>query len=182
MATMRALLRFVAIALFVAAGYAAPASPHGRLYYQPDGSETPELFLKGNQHYSWMTDGKGYSVMQDEGGWFVYAKKVDGELVSSNARVGYANPKKLGLVPGLKTDHDKRPIDHLLTEDGVAKDHRELVAVPTSSLCAAEATKDEPCRLKGLVLLVQFSDHASRVLPASEVSFDIAARSAFFRQ
>jgi len=168
---MRGWFHLAVIALVSSAACAAPASPHGHVFDQPDGSMTPELFLQGNQHYAWMEDGNGYSVLQDDGGWWVYAKKVDGELVSSGARIGYGNPKKLGLVPGLKTDHDKRPIDHLLTHDGVAKEHRELVAVPTSALCSAEASKDNPCRLKALVLLVRFSDHTDRDLPDPEVLF-----------
>jgi hypothetical protein len=161
------------LSLVVSGVYAAPASPHGRVFSQPDGSETPELFVKGNQHYSWMSDKRGYTVIQETaGGWWVYAKKVDGELVSSGILVGYGNPMKLGLVPELKTDLDKRPTNDLLTHDGVAKDHRELAEEPINSLCAAEATKDNPCRLKALVLLVRFSDHIDRVLPDPE-EYDI---------
>jgi hypothetical protein len=161
------------VSLVISVAQAAPASPHGRVFSQPDGSETPELFLKGNQHYSWMSDERGYTVIREgKGGWWVYAKKVDGELVSSGIRVGYGNPMKLGLVPDLKTDMDKRPINHLLTHDGAAKDHRELAEQPTNSLCNAEATKDSPCRLQCLALLVRFSDHADRVLPDPE-DYDI---------
>lgn len=170
---MRWIRRLGLVSLVISVAQAAPASPHGRVFSQPDGSETPELFLKGNQHYSWMSDERGYTVMREEkGGWWVYAKKVDGELVSSGVRVGYGNPKKLGLVPELQTDLDKRPINNLLTHDGAAKDHRELTEDPINSLCTSEGTKDSPCRLQCLALLVRFSDHVDRVLPDPE-DYDI---------
>lgn len=41
------------------------------------------------------------------GGWWVYAKKEDGDLVSSGICVGYGNPKKLGLPTNLKTDPER---------------------------------------------------------------------------
>lgn len=158
---MRRLLRVVTFALTLSAAWAAPASPHGRAYRQPDGSETPQLWLKGNQHYSWMVDRNDYTVMKDSNGWWVYAQKEDGDLVPSRFRVGFTNPKKLGLTPHLKTDPKKRPIDNLLQhDDGALKDHRELLKVPTSALCNFNGTKDSPCRLKGLVMLIQFSDHS----------------------
>lgn len=156
-------------ALALSAACAAPASPHGRPYSQPDGSKTPDLFVKGDQHYNWIADENGYTVMQDAGGWWCYATKIDGELVSSGMRVGYGNPKKLlGIVPELKTDPEKRAIDYLLTHDGVEKDHRDLMTIPESALCNFEGTKESRCRLQCLCLLVRFADHANRILPEPE--------------
>ena len=162
-------LSFALVALALSAACAAPASPHGSIYNQPDGSETPELFMKGNQHYNWIADRKGYTVIRDPRGWWCYATKVNGELVSSGVRVGYGNPKKLGLMPELSTDPDKHPIDYLLTHDGVAKDHCNLLTVPSLALCGFEGTKDKPCHLKSLFLLIHFSDHDKRILPDPEV-------------
>ena len=170
----RALLRIAAIAFAVLACSAAPANPMGRLYDQPDGTTTPKLYLKGGPHYNWMTDKRGFTVLQDAQGWWVYARKQDGELVSSGVRVGYGNPKKLGLTPNLKTDEDKRPIDRLISdhEQQVGKDHRDLLNIPSTALCNFQGTKNNPCRLKSFVLLVRFSDHARRQLPAPE-EYDI---------
>jgi len=153
------LLRLVVLALVLSTISAAPASPHGSSYVQPDETKTPELFLNGNEHYSWKTDSNGYTVIQDEHDWYVYARKVDGELVSSKIRVGYGNPKKLGLVPGLNTDPDKRPANGIVPMNQAARDHRELLNIPSSAMCSFEGTKKDPCRLKGLVVLIRFSDH-----------------------
>lgn len=147
---------------------AAPASPHGSQYHQPDGTKTPELFLNGDEHYSWKTDKKGYTVIQNEQGWYVYARKVDGELVSSGARVGYSNPKKLGLTTNLKTDPDKRPENGLIPINQVERDHRELLKIPSTAICSFEGTKDQPCRLRGLVVLIKFSDHRGKKLQDPE--------------
>ena len=129
---------------------------------------TPEIFLNGDEHYAWKTDRKGYTVIQDEQGWYVYAKKINGELVPSGVRVGYGSPKKLGLTPNLATDPHKRQFNYLRTHDGLERDHREVVDVPTSALCSFSGTKSSPCRLKGLVVLIRFSDHKSKVLPGPE--------------
>lgn len=163
-AMMKMILRLFTLALVLSVAWGAPASPNGRIYKQPDGSETPMLFLKGDQHYAWMADGntgKDYTVLKDKGGWWVYAKKEDGELVSSGVRVGKGNPKKLGIEPELKTDLDRRPVNNLLQhDDGTSKDHRELINVPDSALCNYEGTTNNPCRLRGLVVLIRFADHA----------------------
>jgi M6 family metalloprotease-like protein len=169
----------------------------GRLYDQPDGSTTPELFLKGDEHYNWMTDKRGYSVVQDAQGWWVYAKKVDGNLASAGVRVGFGNPKKLGLTTHLKDDPSTRinnlrndheatkehrdllevptsgkRINNLRNDHEATKEHRDLLEVPTSALCNFQGTASNPCRLKGLVVLVRFSDHGSRSLSSPE-EYDI---------
>lgn len=156
---------------------AAPASPHGRLYDQPDGTSTPEIFLHGDEYYSWKTDRNGYTVIQDDQDWYVYARKEVGELVSSNIRVGYGNPKKLGLVPNLKTDPDKRMATGLVAHDAAERDHRELLKIPSSALCSFQGTKKNPCRLRGLVVLIRFSDHKRKVSGLFVLSLDLPRRS-----
>jgi M6 family metalloprotease-like protein len=165
-------LRLAVIVIALTTSSAAPANPLGRIYDQPDGSTTPELFLKGDEQYSWMADKMGYSVMQDDQGWWVYAKKVDGSLVSAGVRVGFGNPKKLGLATYLKDDPSKR-INNLRNDhEAATKEHRNLLQVPSSALCNFQGTASNPCRLKGLVLLIRFADHNRRVLPAPE-EYDI---------
>jgi M6 family metalloprotease-like protein len=115
-----------------------------------------------------MTDKKGYSIVQDAQGWYVYAKKIFGELVSSGLRVGYGNPKKLGLTTDLKVDPSKR----LNNLHPASKEHRNLLYIPTSALCNFQGTASNPCRRKALVVLIKFSDHGSRKLSAAE-SIDI---------
>lgn len=127
----------------------------GKIYDQPDGSTTPKLFLKGNEHYSWMADKQGYTVIQDAQGWWVYAKQEDGLLLSSGVHAGYGNPKKLGLTTNLKGDPSKR-INNL---HPAMREHRELLHIPESALCNFQGTMSNPCQFKFLVLLVYFADH-----------------------
>jgi M6 family metalloprotease-like protein len=44
-------------------------------------------------------------------------------------------------------------------------EHRNLIAVPEKALGNFNGSKNSPCRLKGLVVLIKFSSHGSRVLP-----------------
>mmetsp|Transcript_27843 Transcript_27843/g.36297 ORF Transcript_27843/g.36297 Transcript_27843/m.36297 type:complete len:706 (+) Transcript_27843:61-2178(+) len=154
---------------------AMPANPEPLNYEQPDGSETPLIYLRGDARHNWMEDSKGYTVLEDTDGWYVYAKKEGGRLVSSGARVGFVNPKKMGLLPNLMDDHHKDPTDGGLLEDSSSSslyqyarfehsvEHRSLS--PKKLLCGYKASKSKPCELKNLVILVRFKDHASRQLP-----------------
>jgi hypothetical protein len=121
------------VALCCASGVtAAPANPNGHIHTQPDGSATPTLFLNGNQHHAWMSDAKGYTVMKDEQGWYVYGKKEEGGITSAGVRVGHFNPKKLGLVPQLQHNVELR---RGLVHEHKEAEHRNLIAVPEKALC-----------------------------------------------
>lgn len=160
----------VAIILAVlSTALAAPANPEPSVYFQPDGTETPLIYLRGNQLYSWLADEKGYTVIKDEQGWYNYAiKTIDGDIVSSGVKIGSKNPKKLGISPGLLHEEHKRPIHGLEQATASTTERRSLLQVPENALCGFAGSKDNPCRLKGIVFLVQFSDHANRVLPTQQ--------------
>jgi len=154
------LLVLAALVLFSVS--AAPASPQGEVYVQPDGTAVI-LFLKGDVHYSWMTDYDDYTVIKDDQNRYVYAMKIDGELVSSGVEAGRGDPTKLGVEPNLKTDPDKRPVDELDSEQDNRR--RELLRNPPQQLCSHKATSSKPCKIRHLVVLVKFADHARRRLP-----------------
>lgn len=157
---MRFLLKLaLAAAFLVCSSLAAPASPQGEVYMQPDGTPVI-LFLKGDPHYNWMTDDNDFTVIRDYQNRWVYAKKMGGVLVSSGVAVGHKDPKTLGIVPNLKTDPDKRPVDLLLPSNENNR-RRELRRGP---LCSG-ATSSNPCTIRHLVVLVKFADHTSRNLP-----------------
>jgi len=155
-----------------------PANPEPLNYEQPDGSETPLIHLRGDEYHNWMEDSKGYTVMEDTDGWYVYAKKEGGRLVSSGARVGFVNPKKMGLIPNLTDDHHEEPED--LLEDSKnhyssfehSVEHRSLGASASKALCGFKASKSQPCELQNLVIMVRFQDHAKRKLP-DQKQYDI---------
>lgn len=162
---MRLLLTLtLAAALCIFSVSAAPASPQGEVYVQPDG--TPVfLILKGDMHYSWMTDYDDNTVIKDYQKRWVYAKKMGGMLVSSGIEVGRGNPTLLDLEPNLKPDPDMRPADNLaLPSNENRRDRRELKDDPRVQLCSHKATSSKPCTIRHLVVLVRFSDHATRKL------------------
>jgi hypothetical protein len=65
---------------------AAPANPKPHRYIQPDNSETPLIWLRGDHFYNWMSDEKGYTIVKDELGWYTYAVKTNhGDIISSGA-------------------------------------------------------------------------------------------------
>jgi M6 family metalloprotease-like protein len=164
------LFRLIAAILAVlSTAIAAPANPEPSVYYQPDGTETPLIYLKGNQFYNWLCDDKGYTVIKDEHGWYNYAMKTDdGDIVSSGVKIGSKNPKKLGIVPGLMHDEHKRPMNGLVQGAESTTERRSLLQVPENALCGYAGSKNDPCRLRGIVFLVQFSDHRNRTLPSQQ--------------
>jgi M6 family metalloprotease-like protein len=114
-----------------------------------------------------MADAMGYTVMHDLQGWWVYTKKTGGELISSGIRVGDGNPRKLGLTKNLQANKSKRRV-----KEKIAKEHRDLLEIPSTALCNFRGTKEAPCVLKSLVLLVRFADHDERNLPA-QTEYDL---------
>lgn len=71
--------------------HAIPASPHPFRNVQPDGTHTTDLYMKGNEHFNYMTDSLGYTVLNDPTTKFdVYAIRDahTGHAVPSQLRVG----------------------------------------------------------------------------------------------
>jgi M6 family metalloprotease-like protein len=163
---------FLLMMLYTAT-HAAPADPKPHRYIQPDNSETPFIWLRGDHFYNWMSDEKGYTIVKDELGWYTYAVKTNhGDIISSGVPVGSKNPKKLGILPGLLHAEHKRPMHDALPDSNMASEHRSLFQIPENSICGFNGSKDDPCRLRGIVFLVRFSDHANRVLPRQQ-EYDI---------
>ncbi len=66
---------------------------------QPDGSKL-NLFATGDEFYNWLHDKDGFTIKQNDKGWYVYLdKKSENELICTNLIVGRDNPKTLNLSP-----------------------------------------------------------------------------------
>lgn len=161
---MRWLIQLLAVALFLESfkSSAAPARRQGEVYQQPDGTPVA-LFLKGDMHYSWMTDYDDFTVIKDDTNRWVYAEKVNGELVPTDVEAGQGNPTDMGLDRNLQTDPELRPVDELGRIIGDRRDRRELNS--QSDFCSPSASASNPCVMKHLVVLVQFKDHRNRIMP-----------------
>ena len=109
-----------------------------------------------------MSDDKGYHVLTDEDGWYVYGRKnaETGHMESTGVRVGHKNPKKLGLTKMETSDHKG-----WLSKNAPKTSARRRRLQADKALCDRTGTKDSPCKLHGLVVLIRFSDHKNRKLP-----------------
>lgn len=66
---------------------------------QPDGTELA-LFASGDEYYNWLHDAEGYTIMQNNEGWYVYLKAdTDGELIFTDLKAGRDNPATGNLSP-----------------------------------------------------------------------------------
>ncbi len=147
-------LLLLSILFFASAANAMPANPNGFTETQPDGSEI-NLQIHGDEHFHWVSDSKGYTVLRDRA-WFVYSQKgPNGRLVPSGNRVGKVNPAALGLTPRTLPDAAFR--------------HSKLgdpqQAGGTASPTASSATQWQGS-LKNLVVMLRFANHAGRALPS----------------
>lgn len=171
MRQLRYLLQTVIAVSWCNISWGAPASSLPATYRQPDGTNTPELFLRGDERYAWLTDAGGFTVLRDTNGWYVYARKTeDGNLVPlDNALVGLSDPKELSLEPNLLHDSAFRE-NKDDSESGILRlrHRRKLPGLPKAILCDHEATSVDPCYLKQLALMVRFADHSDRLLPSTE--------------
>ena len=80
------------------------SSPHTYREIQPDGKTTPPLKIRGGPQLHYVTDANGYTVIQDDDRWFVYADEGSdetGRLSSSGMRVGMGAPEKKGIHKGI---------------------------------------------------------------------------------
>ncbi|NNE06783.1 MAG: M6 family metalloprotease domain-containing protein [Xanthomonadales bacterium] len=132
-----------------------PAYPGAVIESQPDGTQL-ELRIRGDEHFNWMEDANGYTVVR-EGGWYHYATlDGNGNLVSSGLVVGQADPAAAGLSPR--------------TLPAPSVQSQSALAVPASQDVTVDVLPLGT--VKNLVILVRFSDHTGRTQP-SEADIDV---------
>ncbi|MDC0504115.1 M6 family metalloprotease domain-containing protein [Verrucomicrobiales bacterium] len=155
------ILALVAGLLFSGTGQLAAmsAAPGAFTETQPDGSEV-HLHLEGDEYFHRLHDTRGYTVLKDRN-WFVYARKGDhGRLVPTGLRVGQSDPARAGLS------------GNILPDAAIRNARRQAMSMPQQAGgVAAAAAESEgvaaavPATMKNLVILLRFSDHASRAVP-----------------
>jgi len=135
--------------------FAMPAAPFPYNETQPDGSEIT-LHSRGDEHYNWMEDANGYTVVKHNG-WFEYAVRgPSGRLIANGMIVGRDNPHAGGLQK------------HALPSAAVrALSARKINGVKTSEGVSASPEGVAPSgTIKSLVVMIRFSDHVGRTLPS----------------
>ena len=69
---------------------------------QPDG-QVIHCFASGDEYYNYLHDANGFTIVQGEGGYYVYAvKDAVGKVVPSSYRVNSVDPAMVGLEPYVK--------------------------------------------------------------------------------
>lgn len=100
---MKIKLLFTTLLLFcLTAINAAPFKNVEKILTQPDGTKL-HCYASGDEFYSRLHDKDGYTIVQAENGYFVYATtNEEGEVIATQHIAGKADPKALGLVPNIK--------------------------------------------------------------------------------
>lgn len=74
---------------------------------QPDKGQL-DLYASGDEYYNWLHDKEGYTVKQNDKGWYVYLENnAANELIFTNHIVGQIDPAEVGLVPGANIAAEK---------------------------------------------------------------------------
>jgi len=150
-------LRFISVFLILACSgvlHAMPASPHPFTETQPDGTVIT-LHTRGDEHYNWNEDADGYTVVKNRG-WYEYAERgPSGRLLPNGMIVGRDNPKARGL--------QKR----ILPSKAVRAQSAKSINGVNPNEAGGLAAEGVPAsgQIKNLVVMIRFSDHASRPLP-----------------
>lgn len=135
--------------------FAISAAPFPFTANQPDGAEVT-LHTRGDEHYNWMEDSNGYTVVKNKG-WFEYAERgPSGRLNPNGMIVGRDNPRALGLQKRILPSQAVR-----------AQSAKRVNGVSTSTGVDAAPQGVAPTgNVKNLVVMVRFSDHVGRTLPS----------------
>lgn len=113
---------------------AVPANPRAFHVTQPGGKIiTPQLFVQGDEHFSFISDRKGFAVMKDESDWLVYARIEQREsegsltcLAPTNFRVGMIdqfNETLLSTKKDIYTVYSHEQFSKLLVQESNILNH-----------------------------------------------------------
>ncbi|HQO50568.1 MAG TPA: hypothetical protein PK939_09080, partial [Bacteroidales bacterium] len=112
----------------------------------PDGSSL-NCFATGDEFYSRLHDAENFTIVQSEtDGFYYYALLIDDQLVPGSLRVGFGNPRDIGIEPGISIGIDKMKARRSFME----KEMR--FAEPQNRSTKAGGT------LNNLVIYIRFSD------------------------
>lgn len=151
-----AFLSFVAFLSLSQIVSATSAAPFAFEEEQPDGSHI-HLHIEGDEFFHRLHDTNGYTVLQDRG-WFVFAEKgKNGKLVPTGLRVGQDDPQRAGLSKNILPDPAIR--------NALRQQMAEIQQAGGTAGDGGPSAVAVSGNLKNLVVLLRFSDHASRNVP-----------------
>ena len=87
--------------------FAAPFQNVEKILTQPDGTKL-YCFASGDEFYNRLHDAEGFTIVQAENGYFVYATTDSkGGLTATNYVAGKVDPKSLGLKPNIMISQEE---------------------------------------------------------------------------
>jgi M6 family metalloprotease-like protein len=67
---------------------------------QPDGT-TLDILASGDEFHNWLHDADNYTIVQNDKGWYVYARQDGDNVAPTDLVVGRGVPQSKGLQPGI---------------------------------------------------------------------------------
>ena len=147
---------FLFVALNVSTASAINAAPFGYSETQPDGTHI-SLFPRGDEHYNWVEDKDGYTVVETNGRFEYAVRGPSGRLNANGMVVGRDNPRAGGLQK------------HTLPSAAIRAQSAKRIHGIDAAGSDASATPNAVAPLgtvKNLVVMIRFSDHVGRTLPS----------------
>jgi M6 family metalloprotease-like protein len=68
--------------------------------YQPDGREL-NILASGDEFHNWLHDSNDYTIVQDDAGYYVYARQEGENVAPTQFVVGKDDPLQRGIQPGI---------------------------------------------------------------------------------
>lgn len=95
------ILLILTLLLNITLTFAAPFQNVEKILTQPDGSKL-HCYASGDEFYNRLHDKNGFTIVQAENGYFVYATtNSNGEIIATQHIAGKSDPKALGLKPNI---------------------------------------------------------------------------------
>ncbi len=74
--------------------------------HQPDNTVI-QCYISGDEFYHRVFDKDNFTIVHDKNGWYCYAIKKNGKIISSGHKAGKANPFDLNLTPELRITEEE---------------------------------------------------------------------------
>lgn len=149
----RALLILI-LALGAHSVAAIQASPFSFAAKQPDGTVVA-LRIHGDEHYHWLSDQSGFTVVRNGVGQYVYARRAaSGELAATTILAGTGDPKTAGLQPRIM------PAPEQLARYRSARQITDKTADTINRVPPLG-------NVTNMVIMIRFADHSGRPLPGN---------------
>ena len=140
--------------LLGAQAWAIVASPYPFEAMQPDGQRV-QLHIRGDEHFQWMEDVDGYTVVRHAGAYVYATLDQQGQLEPTSLMVGRVSPAAAGLSTRML------PAPAVRQKSALSELPQALVAPEAPERVGASGT------VKNLVIMMRFADHHTRPLPST---------------